>query len=408
MRIALRNRHRRITYSVHSHKFVDWHYLSPMKIVFTGGGTGGHIFPIVQIIREFKEVAKEQEKKLAGLNAKIAFYYLGPKDEFGSALLLKEGVNVNFILGGKVRRYFSPEALLQNVFDLVFLLPVGFLQSFFKMFFLAPEAVFSKGGYGSLPVILAAWILDIPVFVHESDKVAGRANRLAAKFAKEIFTAFADTEGLRPDKQIVVGHPVRKALLHGSKDKAREIFSLTLEKPVVLLMGGSQGASRINDLVINILAEWLGHFELLHLTGKNNYQDIKNEAEVILPQELKKYYHPVGFLEEAELAHAYQAADLIVSRGGSGSIFEIAALGKPSVLIPLPEAAQNAYAYKESGATLVIEQANLTPHFLLEEIRYIFSHPEQYRKMAESARRFAKPRAARIIAEYLFVFLFSA
>ncbi len=384
-----------------------------MRIVFTGGGTGGHIFPIVQIVREFKEVVREQEEKLVGLQAKIAFHYIGPKDEFSAQVLLKEDVRVSFILGGKVRRYFSPLALFQNLFDLVFLFPLGFLQAFFKLFFLAPDAVFSKGGYGSLPVVLAAWFLDIPIFVHESDKVAGFSNRLAAKFAKEIFTAFSNTEGLPSNKQIVVGHPIRKTLLEGSKEKAKEIFNLTFEKPIVLIMGGSQGALRINDLVINILVEWLENFELLHITGKKNYQELKDEAEVVLPGELKKYYHPVGFLEEEDLANAYRVADFIVSRAGAGSIFEIAALGKPSILIPLPESAQdhqvkNAYAYKEAGATIVIEQANLTPHFLLESIKYIFSHPEDYKKMSESAFSFARPRAARIIAEYLFVFLFSA
>jgi len=130
----------------------------------------------------------------------------------------------------------------------------------------------------------------------------------------------------------------------------------------------------------------------------------------MITKDLEAYYHPYSFLKERELKHAYQAADLIVSRAGSGSIFEIAAVGKPSILIPLPEAAQdhqvkNAYSYTENGACLVMEEANFTPRFFLEKLKYFFAHPKELEKMQKGAKEFAKPKAAKIVAEYLVAYL---
>ena len=134
------------------------------------------------------------------------------------------------------------------------------------------------------------------------------------------------------------------------------------------------------------------------------------EGELVVPNEVKSCYHPSGFLNEQQMADAYAVADIIVTRAGAGSIFELAALGKPSILIPLPESAQNhqyknAYNYARAGATLVVEQANVTPHFILERIKYLFAHPEEYKRMSEAAFAFARPKAAKIIAEYIFAFL---
>lgn len=375
-----------------------------MKILFTGGGTGGHIFPILAIVQEIKKLSSKEEEA-----EPVFLLYMGPKDKF-APLLKREGVRVKGILTGKMRRYFTPLALLQNLIDLVFKIPLGTLQAFFTLFFWAPDVIFSKGGYGSLPVVLAGRLLQIPVILHESDIAPGFANRLLAKLAMEIFVSFPQTQDLPPDKMLLVGNPIRQELLEGSVEEGQRIFQLTGEKPVVLIMGGSQGAQRINDMILNILPEWVKYFEILHLTGPKHFESISREAEVVLRQDLKKYYHPVGFLEREQLKHAFAGCHLIVSRAGSGTIFEIAALGKPSILIPLPEAAQdhqlkNAYSFAKAGATIVIEHANLTPHFLLEKIRYLFSHPEEFKRLAQKAREFARPKAGKIIAEYLIAFL---
>jgi UDP-N-acetylglucosamine--N-acetylmuramyl-(pentapeptide) pyrophosphoryl-undecaprenol N-acetylglucosamine transferase len=378
-----------------------------MKILFTGGGTGGHIFPLLAIIREIKKIVNQRgQQLLKGREVILRLYYLGPKDEFSKNLFEVEGVRVSYIFSGKIRRYFTPFAIFQNLIDIFIKIPLGTLQAFSKLFFIAPDIVFSKGGYGSLPVIISAWILQIPIFIHESDITAGVSNKFAGRFAKEIFVSFPQTTGFPRNKLFVAGNPIREEILQGSPEKAKQIFKLTQEKPVILITGGSQGARRINDLFLHILNEWLKDFELIHITGKKNYKQVKQEAEIILKPELKKYYHPVGFLPEEQLKHAYGVCHFIISRASAGGIFEIAALGKPSILIPLPESAQdhqlkNAYAFAKAQATIVIEHANLTPHFLLEKVKYLFSHPEEFKKLAIKAREFARPRAAKIIAEYL-------
>lgn len=188
------------------------------------------------------------------------------------------------------------------------------------------------------------------------------------------------------------------------------MFKLSYQKPVILILGGSQGAQRINDLILNILPELLSSFEIIHQCGENNFQQVRSEADVVIPQELKKDFHLFPFLKEIELSQAYQAADLIISRAGSGSIFEIAAVGKPSILIPLPEAAQNhqvknAYVYAQWGAAIVIEEENFKRHFFIEKLKYIFSRPTDLENMTQKSKEFAKPEAAKEIAENIVSFL---
>ncbi len=372
-----------------------------MKILFTGGGTAGHIFPIIAIIREIRRNHPQGE---------FRFFYIGPKDKFFGDLLSKEGIEVKTILAGKIRRYFS----LLNIVDILFKLPIGILQAFFHIFVISPDLIFSKGGYGSIPTIIAGWILLTPIFLflHESDTAPGLANKIAGKLVLEIFTSFPieETEYFPAKKVISIGNPIRKELLKGSSKEAKKIFKLTGEKPLILILGGSQGAQKINDQVLTVLSKLLENFEIIHQTGRKNFEEVKAGANVVIKENLKKYYHPLPFLDEKELSHAYQAADLIISRAGAGSIFEIAALGKPSILVPLPGAAQNhqvknAYAFAKNGSTIVIEEKNFLPHFFLEKLKYLFSQSKKLEEMAEKAKEFSKPDAARIIGEYITSYL---
>ncbi len=372
-----------------------------MKIVFTGGGTGGHVFPIIAISRELRRLESK---------SKLEFYYLGPKDEFGEIFLSQEGIKVKNIFAGKIRRYFSLISFFQNLFDILFKIPLGIFQSFFWLLFKNPDLIFSKGGFGSFPVVFSGWILGIPIFLHESDISPGLANRILSKFALEIFTSFPKTEYFPLKKIYSVGNPIRTEILKGSKEEAKAIFRITGEKPVVLILGGSQGAQRINEKILEILPQFLNEFEIIHQCGTKNYKEIRMTTERLLREDLKKYYHLFDFLKEDELKNAYAICDLIVSRAGSGSIFEIAALGKPSILIPLPEAAQdhqlkNAYAFKETGAAIVIEESNLTPRFLLERMKFILQNPKQVEKMSLAAKEFSKPLAGKIIANYILEYL---
>lgn len=368
-----------------------------MKILFTGGGTGGHVFPIVAIVREVRRIYPKKD---------LEFYYLGPKDDFSLILLSQEDFIIKTIASGKIRRYFS----WKNIIDILFKIPFGVIQSFFILLAVRPDLIFSKGGSGSIAVTLSAKILRIPVFIHESDVVPGLSNQTTAKWAKKIFVSFPQTEYFDQEKITLVGNPVRKEILDGDKEKAVELFNLTLSKPIFLVMGGSQGAETINDFVLNILNNLLKDYEVIHVTGNLNIKGVTAEAQVVIDKDLDKYYHPVAFLDEEKIKHAYRAADLIISRSGSGSIFEIAAVGKPCVLVPLPSAAanhqsKNAYQYAETGAAVVIEQENLTPNFFMENIQLLFLHPEKLEAMQQAALEFAKPLAAKAIAREILEYL---
>lgn len=372
-----------------------------MKILFTGGGTAGHILPIIAIVREMRRVYPGPD---------LEFFYLGPKDEFGQILLSQEEIKIKPVLAGKIRRYFDWKAPFQNLFDLVFKIPLGIFQAFFYIFILAPDLIFSKGGFGSIPAVVAGWLLKVPIFLHESDISPGLTNRLLSRFALEIFVSFPDTEYFNPSKMILVGNPIRKEILEGSKEAAISFFKLRGGKPVILILGGSQGAQRINDKILEILPELLKNFEVIHQCGEKNFKEVKAESEVVISKELAPFYHLFSFLKEEGLKQAYAVSDLIVSRAGSGTIFEIAAISKPSILIPLPEAAQNhqvknAYAYAQSGATVVLEESNFTPHFFLERLKYLISQPAELEKMKKAAKEFSRPLATTIIANYLIEFL---
>jgi UDP-N-acetylglucosamine--N-acetylmuramyl-(pentapeptide) pyrophosphoryl-undecaprenol N-acetylglucosamine transferase len=368
-----------------------------MKILFTGGGTGGHVLPILAIARELR---KQAGGKL------LEFSYMGPKDDFSDLLLSQEGITVHHILAGKVRRYEFLKSLPYNLLDVLVKLPLGTLQAFFRLFVSSPDLMFSKGGFGSVPSAIAGWVLRIPIILHESDIIPGMANRIVGKFAWQIFVSFPDTQYFPKNRMIEVGNPIRKELLSGTKEEAKRLFHLQGDKPLILILGGSQGAQRVNDSLLAILQEALKEYEIIHQTGEKNFSQVKAEAEAVVAKEQLPLYHPVPFLKEIELRHAYAAADLIISRAGSGSVFEIAALGKPSILIPLPEAAQNhqvenAYAYQKTGACMVLEEPNLSPNFFLERVRSLFQNKTEWEKMSQAALRFAKPDAGGVITRYI-------
>ncbi len=371
------------------------------KVIFTGGGTGGHVFPLVSVIRNLKkQFPKDRQLEL---------FYVAPKDSIPEFSFTEEGLETRYILAGKLRRYFTPLSILLNLIDL-FKIPIGIIQSIIHIFKISPDLIFSKGGYGSVPVVIAGKIMQIPIILHESDATPGLANRIVSKFATEIFVAFQKTKGIKPDKKFVIGNPIRKELITGSKVEAEKRFDLQGGKPIILVMGGSQGSIRINDTILAILPQLLESYEIIHITGQKNNEQVKSESQAMLRQDTEKFYHPFSFFNQNELKDAYAVADLIVSRAGAGTIFEILANNKPSILIPLPEAAQNhqaenAYRVASKGAAIVMEEENLTPHFFLERIKSLFSLPEQLEEMKKNSKQFAKPDAGRILAAYIKEFL---
>lgn len=371
------------------------------KIVFTGGGTGGHLYPLISIIRELKKLSLD--------SSGLVLYFIGPAHP-DLKLLEKEGLIVKVIRSGKLRRYFTLKALIQNFLDLFVNLPLGTFQSYKILKQINPNLIFSKGGYGSIPVIFAAKILKVPLFVHESDKIASLSTKIASKFAKKIFVSFPHTQGVPKEKSVFVGNPIRKETIGGKKEEGYKLFNIVGKRPIIFIVGGSQGAQRINEVIINALPKLLEMFEIIHQCGKKNEKLIKQSLPLLISPEEEKYYHLFGFLNEEQLKNAYAVADLVISRAGAGAIFEIAANGKPSILVPLPESAQNhqranAYYYAKFGGAKVIEEESFTPHFLIEVLREMFSKPKRLMQMGQLAKKFIKKDASKIIAKQLLDFL---
>ncbi|MDD5750212.1 MAG: undecaprenyldiphospho-muramoylpentapeptide beta-N-acetylglucosaminyltransferase [Candidatus Pacebacteria bacterium] len=369
-----------------------------MKIVFTGGGTAGHIFPILAIIRELRKNYSDPDLDL---------YYFGPKSAQSDVLLSIEKVKIKTIPSGKLRRYFS----LQNFVD-SFKIPCGIIKAVFLLFFSAPDVVFSKGGYGSFPTVFAAHLLRVPIFVHESDAIAGLSVKMESKWAVEVFTSFEKTINLAVNKTVCVGNPIRSEVAGGSREEALKFFEIQTQKPVLFVLGGSQGAASVNNLILETFPEILKEFEIIHQTGELNYRQNTKEAHVLIADEqLRKSYHSFGFMNETQLKNAFAASSLVISRAGAGAIFEIAANKKPAILIPLPGAAQNhqarnAYAFEQYGAAEIFEEDNLKPHLFLEKLHYLFGHPNILQAMTQGSENFSRPRAGRMIANYLLEYLY--
>ncbi len=367
------------------------------RLLFTGGGTGGHVMPIIAVARELKKLHAKDNLEL---------HYIGPNDAFSLPLLGQEHFKIHTVASGKIRRYFS----FKNITDAFIKMPLGFFQSLFLLAWIRPRLVFCKGGPGSAIVGFCAHILGIPIFLHESDVVPGLSNKIVSRWAKKIFVAFDHTEYFDVRKIMVVGNPVKRELLTQNKEEAKKTLHIASAKPVLLFLGGSQGSEAINDLILSILNELVEYFEVIHVCGVHNYEKVAAEAKIILNKNLGTYYHAYGYLGQMELTSAYAAADFIIARAGSGSIFEIAAVGKPSILIPLPGSAgdhqsKNAYEYAKTGAAVVVEQNNLSPHFLMEKIKYILSSNEELEAIRHQALQFAKPMAAEVIAREILAFL---
>ncbi len=354
------------------------------KILLTGGGSGGHIYPLIAISEELYKLAENKE-----LNLDLRYAgYCGQYER----LLLDHGIKVYKIPGSKFRRYFSPANLFEGP-RLVF----GFVRAFFVVATFKPGAVFSKGGPGALPVVWAASALKIPIVIHESDSIPGMTSLMTARFAKKVAVSFVSSEKYFPGKYVLTGNPVREDLFDDadiSQEEAKKLLGFNSAMPLIFFFGGSQGAIRLNNFVTDNLIRLTGKWQILHQTGKANYDKIADEEK----GKNIRNYRSVPYLDK-EMGLAFRAADLVVSRAGSGSIFEIAAFGKPSILIPLPEAAQNhqlknAEEYAGSGAAIVVEENKLDIDGFISAINDILSIPEREKKMSDAARGFSKPKAA--------------
>ncbi len=367
-----------------------------MTIVFTGGGTGGHFYPIIAIAEAITDIVRE--KRLI----EPRLYYLSPSAFDEKALFENSIIHIK-IPAGKMRRYFS----ILNITDM-FLTFIGIFTATITLFRLYPDVVVSKGGYGSVPTILAARLLRIPVVIHESDAKPGRANLLAAKFAKKIAISFENAAAFFPknvqSKIARTGIPIRKALMRIESEGARQYLGLEKDVPTILILGGSQGSVRINETVLSCLPHLVSIANVIHQTGQKNFKDVQAVSSVILGKDVHiTRYHPINYLSETSLQRVASVADLIISRGGANSIAEIGLWKKPAILIPIPESIShdqrtNAYSFAKTGAAIVIDEENLNQHILTSEIERILHNPDLAKKMGAAAEGFTDPDAARVLA----------
>lgn len=378
-----------------------------MRILFTGGGTGGHIYPIVSVA----------EHILLHSQTTVRFDYIGVPGPY-EQLLASRSIAVRKIASAKLRQ----GDLVRNILDVPFFF-ISLVQALWSVFWIMPDVLFSKGGPGALPVVLACAFYHIPIIIHESDSVAGRTNRISGRYAKRIGIAFATAKesflsgianetqhGIVEQKIALVGNPIRDFLLHtpDSTNQANEkkILGFDAGKPLLLIVGGSQGSVRINNFFLSIAEELLTrNIQILHQVGVNNFVGAQAELHTFMQKYSTAYHNAYRIVPyfEADIREAYIAADVVISRAGSGSIFEIAVMGKPSILIPLPESAQdhqvkNAYEYASTGAAITMEETNLTKHIFFTQLDKLLADASARASMSAAAKAFARPDAAEVLA----------
>lgn len=363
-----------------------------MRIVYTGGGTGGHIFPLLATHSHLEKLTSEKKRM------KLEAFYVG-SNGFARSLLGDRRISRWIVSAGKLYRYPSFRQILGTAKFFT-----GFFQAFAYLWWIMPDVVLSKGGYGSFWIVAIAWLFRIPIIMHESDSIPGLVNRVLGRFASRILVSFEYTLRYFPrERALLCGNPTRDALFTVSPDDPRKPLGILSQKPVVFVVGGSQGSQKLNGVLMEVLSQLIGEYEIVHQCGEENYEELQKEVSGALGRKGDSSYHLYSFLTEALLSYAYRASDLIISRAGSGSIFEIARAGKPSILIPLENSAsdhqrKNAFIYTEAGAGIILEESNLTPHLLIREIDTILGDLRKQDLMARKARAFAKPEAASAVA----------
>lgn len=379
-----------------------------LRVVLTGGGSGGHIFPLIAVAKEIRS-RKEKAK----------FLYIGTHAQFGKKakeIMAQEGIKTKNVLAGKVRRYFS----LYYIWDMI-KMPCGVVQSLWILLWYMPDVIFSKGGYVSVPVVIAAWLYRIPVLTHESDAIPGWSNRFIGKLSRYVAVSYPATRSyFLEEKVVLTGNPIRKELTQGDAAAARERWAFSESMPVILVIGGSQGAKALNDAVIGIMSELAHRAQVLHVTGEKNYKEASDFAGEMGFKSGRHRYVAVPFLDRDQMADAYALSDLIISRAGANSLTEIAANRKPAIIIPLESQDQpfnalefaappkgdandydqmKAYQLAAVGGAVVLEEANLGQHILMGKITELLDQPELRAKMSQQVRVFYHPDAAEKIAD---------
>lgn len=334
-----------------------------MKILFSGGGTLGPVTPLLAMKEVFEKEYPDAE-----------FLWVGSKSGPEGKFVTEKGLRFKTVSSGKFRRYVS----LLNVAD-IFRVLFGFFQSLSLMRKEKPDICISAGGFVSVPVHWAAWFSQIPTWIHQQDVQVGMSNEFMAPIAKKITTVLQrQTSEFDQKKTVWLGNPIRSELLKGSKEAARKAFGLSKDHPVVFITGGGTGSLRLNQLVVQSLEALNDKAQIIHLTGKERSEDLAKNAEKHFEN-----YHVFEFFSD-EMKDAYAIADVVVARGGFGSMTEIAALKKPAIFVPKPgHQDQNVQFAIDAGAGISIDEADLRPDALSKEIIRLVEKPREAGIMAE-------------------------
>ena len=367
-----------------------------MKIVITGGGSGGHVYPLLAVADKIREIAEDKHL----IQPDIIYMAKEPYDE---EALFRNDIKFERIYAGRLRKGFHFRTIISMV-----KMFWGVLDTLVKMFQIYPDVIFTNGGFVAFPVLVSARVLRIPVVIHVSDTVPSRVLLFAGKFASKISIAFPEAAKYFSESKVaLLGNPIRDEIKLKQRDGAHEYFNLDFDIPTILILGGSQGSQVINEAVLSALPELVEKYQIIHQTGKNNYDDVYGMSGVVLLDNPKKdRYKVFPYLDNLAMKMAAGLADLVVARAGAGSIYEVANWQIPAILVPISakvsrDQESNAFAYAKSGGAIVIRQKNLSPHILINEIDRIFEDKSLYQEMKDSAKNFYKENAALKIANQI-------
>ena len=380
-----------------------------VRILVTGGGSGGHVTPALATIDSIAALADRDG------GWRPAFLYVGSYAGVERQMAEAAGLPFTAIATGKLRRsrhvlgHFSWRNLLDAL-----KLPWGVLQALLTVIRFRPHVVLSTGGFVCVPPALAAWLLRVPVLTHEQTVQMGLANRIASRFAARIALTYASARDDLPPrlqaKTLLTGNPVRAAVFGGDPATARALCGFTGGDalPTVYVTGGAQGAQHVNRAVAEALPDLLEMCRIIHQCGRQatdgmSERERLQQARAALPEHLQARYHVIDFIGE-EIGHVYALADLVVGRAGAGTLAELFALGKPALLVPLvptggDEQRRNAQHAQHAGAAVVIEQDDFSGERLCKAVRELLADPAQLRTMARAASDLAQPDAAQRLAE---------
>lgn len=358
-----------------------------MRIILTGGGTMGPVVPLLALVQELREDFKIKKQDLNLL-------WLGTKNGPEKNLIKDYQIPFKHIFHGKFRRYLS----FKNLIDPFFIF-LGLIQSFFILKKFKPDIILSVGGFVSVPVVWAGWLLKIPTLIHQQDIQPGLANKLMTPFIERITVTFQKSlEDFPKNKTVWTGNPVRKDILQGNKIRAIKFFNLEKDIPTLLIIGGGRGALELNKIVVEALPQLVKFCQVIHLTGKGKILPILNFDSLIA-----RRYRSCEFLKK-EIKDAFAIADLIITRAGLSTLTELCFLEKPIIIIPIPNSHQeeNARIFEKLRGAVVLSQKNLTPQNLVLEIKGLLTDKRELEKLRRNIKKVMKSNAADNIIQEIY------